>query len=263
MAIGLYTDYSRNSRFFNTEIDRAVNDAIMKKIDSITDSDKPNELRGIDRIQKFRDELFTLVKTAALTVTNIGAYNDDVYINHANYPTDYQTYVSITTTISGTSTYCRDQMTHNTKGPILECSFLKPSNKKPYMLEDATGFNIYKGTSATMTANLEYIKVPATFTMGADTDLINAGAGVLAINTTYIAVDVSVYNAITYREGVEFTTNGALTDLTSGQVIKKSLTTAIELPPKCHEEIAKMAAEILLGVNSDYDGSQFAEKESK
>lgn len=261
-AIDLYTNLTHTGRFFNIEKNKAVNDAIMKKIDSITDTVNSNQLTSIDRIQKYRDELYTLLKSSATAATNIGSYNDDVYINHINYPTDYQTFVALTLTISSFTTYARET-SYNKRGPLLECSFRKPTNKKPYFLEDTTGVLVYKGDSTTITTcKLDYIKIPATFSMGVESQYINAGAGVVAIGTSYIATEESVQNGVTYQIGTQFTA-AVTTTLTSGQVILASNTTTCELPEKCHDQIAKMAAEILLGVNSAFDNSAFAEKESR
>lgn len=262
-AIDMYCNVTKHSRFFYQEKSKAMNDAIMKKIDSITDTAKQNELNGLDRIQKFRDELYTLLKPYTLTITNVGAYNEFVNVKHANYPTDYQTYAATTFTINGITTYGRDRMDYNNRGPMLDCSFRKPNNNKPYVLEDATGLKIYLGDGTISSATLDYIKIPATFNMGVEEDLINYGAGVLTINTDYIATEVSVYNSIQYQIGDEFATNGVLQDLTSGQVILKSKTTTTDLPEKCHDELAKIAAEILLGVTGAFDNSAFADKESK
>lgn len=260
-AIDLYTNLTHTSRFYNIEKNKAVNDAIMKKIDSITDTINSNQLTGIDRIQKYRDELYTLLKTSTTSPTNVGAYNDDVYINHVNFPTDYQTFAALTLTISNYTTYARET-TYNKRGPLLECSFRKPTNKKPYFLEDSTGLIIYKGDSTTISScKLDYIKQPAEFTMGVESQYINAGAGVLTNATSYIATEESVHNGITYQIGDQFTS--ANTNLTSGQVIKASNTTTIELPEKCHDQIAKMAAEILLGTVSAFDNAAFTEKESQ
>lgn len=262
-AIDFYCNITKHSRFFYQEKSKAMNDAIMKKIDSITDTLKQNELNGLDRILKFRDELYTLLKPATLTITNVGAYNEFVNVKHGNYPTDYQTFAALTLTINGNTTYAKDNMDYNNRGPMLDCSFRRPNNKKPYMLEDATGLKIYLGDGTISNATLDYIKKPATFNMSVEENLIDAGTGVLAFTTTYIATEVSEYNSIQYQIGDEFTTNGVLSDLTSGQVIKKSLTTTTDLPEKCHDELAKMAAEILLGVTGDFNESAFAEKETK
>lgn len=261
-AIDLYVNRTHSSRFYNVEKNKAVNDAMMKKIDSITDTYNPNKLTGIDRIQKFRDELYTLIKTSTTPATNIGLYNDDITIDHINYPSDYQTFTALTVTIDGKTTYSRDNMNYNTRGPQLECSFRKPNNKKPFFLEDATGVLVYRGIGSTITSpKLDYIKQPVDFNMGTESQYINAGNGVLVNATSYIAVEVSVHNGITYQEGTQFVSSNA--NLTSGKVILTSNTTTCELPEKCHDEIAKMAAEILLGVTKDFEGSAFTEKETK
>lgn len=260
-AICVYANVTQRSRFYFQEVNKAVNDAVMNKLDSIIDTDKNRGVIGLDRIQKFRDELYTLIKPSTLTVTNVGAYNDYVNVKHADYPVDYQTYVAMTMTIDGSTTYARNDMTYNTRGPQLECSFRRPNNKKPFFLEDATGIKIYLGDGAVSSAILEYIKIPATFYMGNESDLIDAGAGVLTPVTNYIAVEESIYNGITYVPGQPFTT-GASTALTSGQVILASITTTCDLPQKAHDEIAKQAAVILLGIISAFENSAFTEKEA-
>lgn len=259
-AIQFYANITQHSRFYFQEVSKAMNDAIEKKIDSITDTENPNELEGIDRVQVFRDELYTLLKTQTLIITNTGTYNTNIAIKHANYPTDYRTFAALTLTIDGVTTYARET-DYNRRGPMLECSFRRPNLKKPYFLEDSTGIKIYTGNATTVIGALDYVRHPATFNMGVEQDLINAGVGVLTINTTYIATEVSVYNGIQYQIGDEFTTNGVLTDLTSGQVILESITTTSDLPDKCHEELAKSAAVILLGNTSAFENSAFAEKE--
>lgn len=262
-AIDFYTNLTHTSRFYNIEKNKAMNDAIMKKIDSITDTAKQNQLSGIDRIQKFRDELYTLLKTSTTAATNIGLYNDDVTIDHINYPADYQTFAALTVTIDNKTTYVRDNMTYNTRGPQLDCSFRKPNNKKPFFLEDATGVLIYRGIGSAITSpKLDYIKQPAVFNMGAENQYIDAGAGVLTIGLSYIAIELSVQNSVTYQPGTQFTA-AVTTTLASGQVILASNTTTTDMPEKCQDELAKMAAEILLGVVGSFENSAFVEKETK
>lgn len=265
-TIGLYTDRTKSARYYFQEINQAVIDAIDKKINSITDTDNPNKVNGIDGIQRFRDELYTLIKSttpaAPTGPTTITTIEGDFNKYHLNFPTDYRTYDRLSLITNSVTTYARET-TSNEIGPLLDCSFRCPKKKKVYFLEDSTGLNLYSADVDTISSvTLTYIKQPATFYMGVESQLISEGAGVLAINSTYIAFEDSVYNGVTYASGVEFTTNGALTDLTSGQVILKSLTTTIELPEKTHDEICKMAAAILLGPTEDFEKSAFAEKES-
>lgn len=261
-AVTVYANVTQHSRFFFQEVNKAVNDAIKDKMDDIIDGPNNQVLNGVDRIQKFRDDLYTMIKTSTSAPTVTGTINGIITENHFNFPSDYQTYVSMTATINGNTTYLRET-DYNKVGPLLECSFRKPNNNKPYFLEDSTGLKLYRGIGGTFSAaTLTYIKQPATFYMGNETDLIDSGTGVLTITTGYTAVEESVYNGITYIPGAEFTTNGVLTDLASGQVIKSSILTPIELPEKCHDDVAKMAAGILLGVTSAFDNSAFAEKAS-
>lgn len=259
-AIDLYTNLTHTSRFYNVEKNKAVNSAILNKVNSIVDTINASDVNGIDRIQKFRDELYTLLKTSTTAATSIGNYNTNILIDHINYPTDYRTFAALTLTIDGNTTYGR-QTDYNKRGPLLECSFRKPNNSKPYFLEDSTGIFVYRGATSTISASkLDYIKTPATFSMGLENQYIDAGAGVLTIGASYIATEVSVQNAVTYQIGTQFTA-AVTTTLTSGQVILASNTTTTDLPERCHDEIAKMAAEILLGVVGAFDNSAFVQKE--
>lgn len=261
-AINVYTNTTQHSRFFFREVNKAVNDAIKDNMDSIIDGKGNQGLSGIDRIQKFRDDLYTMIKESTSVPTVTGVINGIITENHFNFPTDYQTYVSMKATINGNTTYMRGT-NYNMVGPLLECSFRKPNDNKPYFLEDQTGLKLYRGVSGAFTsATLTYIKQPVSFYMGNETDLIDSGVGVLAINTSYVAVNDSVYNGITYVSGVMFSTNGSLINLTSGQVILSSVLVNIELPEKSHDNIAKMAANILLGVTGAFENAAFAEKAS-
>jgi len=261
-GIDFYTNLTHTSRFYNIEKNKAVNDAIMNKIDSIADTDNQNKLTGIDRIQKYRDELYTLLKTDSRLPTSVGYYNEDVFINRVSYPEDYQTFVALTLTINGKTTYARET-TYNKRGPLLECSFRKPTNEKPYFLENESGLFIYKKNSdAIDPSKLDYIKKPAIFNMGDESQYINAGAGVLTIGLEYIATELSVQNAVIYQIGTQFTAVGSTT-LTSGQVILASNTTTTDLPEKCHDEIILRASIKLLKSVGLIDAALVLEKELK
>lgn len=262
-SVQLYIDRSKGARYYFQEINKAVNDAMKMHIDDITDTANPNKISGLERLQVFRDELYTLMKTNTSVPTVVGLYNTDVLINHVNYPTDYRTFGALSITIDGITTYGR-QTNLNERGPLLECSFRKPTNSKIYFLEDSTGLKLYRGVTGTASSvSLDYVKQPTEFNMGNELNLIDAGVGVLTISTSYTAFEDSEYNGVIYPSGTVFSTNGVNTDLTSGQVILTSLLTTIELPEKTHTDIAKRAAAILAGVVEDFQSSAFAEKESK
>lgn len=259
-TISLYANVTKRGRYYFSEINEAVKNAVNNKINSITDTANQNQLNGIDRIQKFRDELYTLIKPFNLVITTTRIINDVITEEHAIYPTDYRTFAGLSITINSNTTYARDT-TYGQIGPMLDCSFRKSNNKKPYFLEDATGLRLFRGIGGTFSGILYYVKKQQDFYMGTETDLIEAGTGVLTITTNYTAIQDSIYNGITYISGTQFTTNGVLTDLTSGEVILSSILVNTDMPEKTHDQLAKMAAEILMGVNSDFDNAGFAEKE--
>jgi hypothetical protein len=246
--IDTYLDVTRSARFQRQEYDNATDNAIRNYIDNILNDYLPNKNISFQSEQVISDDLYTLQKTQTAAPTA------DV----ALFPADYYFLTSLFVTIGGVTTYCRPT-NQNELGPLLEDTFRKPSDAKPYYLQGLTGFKIYHGTGTITSAALNYLKKPNTFTIGTDAQLITAG-GTLAIGSSYIAVDVSVENSITYAIGTQFL--AGTTALTSGTVILASNTVTVELPEKTHPQIAKMAAEILSGVTQDYNRSAFSEKQA-
>ena len=260
--IEFYLDATRNARYGRLEKSGAVNDAIKKFIDDRFGDKENKNPYSFEFTQVVRDELFTLIKQGTPTVTNLANRTNDYYtigISRITNPTDYYDLISWDTTIDGIQTFARPTI-YNELGPLLEDSLKYPTNKRTYYLEDATGYRFYKGTTGTLTVNIEYVKTPATFSMGTDNQLISPGNN-LIFGLDYIAVEESVNNLITYQPGQLFTA-GAI-NLVSGQVILASNTTTTDLPNKVHEIIAKMAADILSGVVSDYTREQYLAKEVK
>jgi len=261
--IEFYLDATRNARYPRTEKSGAVNDAIKKFIDyNFGDADGRNP-NSFEFTQQQRDNLYTLIKPATLTVTalsNIVTDYGSTGVSRITNPTDYYDLISWTATIAGLTTFAQPT-SYGALIPLLEDSLKQPTNKHPYYLEDATGYKFYKGITGTLAVDINYIKTPATYSMGSDNQLIDAGIGVLTANANYIATEVSVNLGVTFQPGDLFTASS--TTLTSGQVILASNTTTCDLPDKVHEIIAKMAADILSGVVSDYTREQYLSKEVK
>jgi hypothetical protein len=263
LRVEFYNDTTRSARFFYSDINKAVNDAIELFTTKTLGIDADGNPQTFQLTQGIRDELYTLIKTATPAITagtaittRVGAYTP----NHVNYPTDYRNLVELAVLIDGYSSYSRPT-NYNEIGPMLENVFLKPSNQKTYYNEDSTGFTIWRGTGGTFSsATLTYIKTPNTFSCGNESLLINAGTSI-SNGAVYIAVNDSVHAGVTYIAGTQFTSSSTV--LTSGTVILASNTTPIELPEKTHDEIAKIASGILLGITSDYPKSQFVERESQ
>lgn len=242
-------DVTRNARFQRYEYDNAFNSAIKNFIDSITGT----EAEGVSNYQInqiYQDNLYSLQKTQS------AAPSSDI----ALFPADYRSLDSIFATIGGISYYCRPT-TQNKLGPLLIDSFRKPSDTKPYYLQNTTGFTIYHGAGTITNVDLNYIKSPAIFSIGKDSQLIAAGIGVLTVGLSYIATDPSVQNGVQYNIGDQFTA-AVTTNLTSGTVILFSNTLTTDLPEKVQEQIAKEASSIMSGNVSDFNRSAFAEKQA-
>lgn len=247
--VQFYCDVTRSARYERYEIDTAVSDAMRVFIDQIIDDEKNKRSVSKKDPQIASDNLYTLQKRQSAAPT----------LGIALYPSDYYSLLDIYATLNGVSKFCRP-LDQNKLGPRLDNAFDPPSADTPFYLQQSTGFQIYYGTAAITNVDVDYYKVPATFTIGTDSQLINSGAGVLSNATSYIATEVSVHNSITYNVGAQFTS--ANTNLTSGQVILAANTTPIELPANTHEIIAKMASQILLGVTSDFPKSQYVEAQA-
>jgi len=260
--IDFYLDITRNARFYFADYDKSVNDAIENYIDEQLGDEKQRQPENFQWIQQIRDNLYTLIKTVSPSVTNGTVITNRYYSStpsHLNYPTDYRSFVSLNVLIDAYTDYSRP-ITYNEIGPLLKDSFKHPTNQKTYYNEDATGHVVWRGIGGTFTsASLTYIKEPVLFTVGSETQLIAPGAVVLTNAASYIAVEVSVQNGVTYQIGTQFTAVG--TALTSGLVILASNTTQIELPEKVHDEICKAAARIMLLVTSNYNAAQAVQTE--
>lgn len=249
--VNFYADVTRNGRFSYLEIGTAVNDAIQDFMNEKLGDEAHRNPENFQWIQLIRDDLYTLIASATPTVSNgttvVGRYYSSTPSSFS-YPADYYQLIALRVISSGVSTYARPT-TYNEIWPLLDDSFKHPTNVKPYYNETASGFTLWRGTTGTVTVSLDYIKHPATFTLSTEANLINPGGAVLTNGLSYIAVEVSVQNGVTRQIGEQFTAVG--TALTSGQVILASNTTPINLPEKVQDEIAKRAAEILLGNTSN------------
>ena len=257
--IDFYNNISKNARYYRFEYDDAFNIATIQYINSrMGDQSK----RTPEMYQQIRDDIYTLEKVATVTFTPGTAITNryyEVLPATGPVPSDYLDFGLLMCLIDGYTTYARPT-DNNELGPLFENSFMHPSNDKPYFAYSTTGFKLYRSNSGTLTsATLTYLKFPATFTIGLETQLINTG-GVLTNAAVYYATEQSVYAGTTYAIGATITGTGAA--LTSGQVILASNTATSDLPPKAQDDLCLMASKIMLGVVRDFQASAFSEKEA-
>ncbi len=262
LRIEYLNDVTRNARFYFSDINKAVNDVMRVYIHDHFGGENEDKNYSFQSIQQIRSDLSTLVKNYSPLITvlgNITTQYGSFTQNHIDYPTDYYELIAAWPIIDGVSGYCRN-INYNEQGIILEHIFKKPTNKKTYINEDSTGWSILRGVGGTFNSiKVEYLRKPADFSIGSESNVISAG-GTLVVGSSYIAIDDSVENAISYAGGTQFTAGTVA--LTSGTVILASLTTPIDLPEKTHEIICKMAAAELLKVISDLPRSQAIEAEA-
>jgi hypothetical protein len=257
-----YLDTTRNGRFFFSDYNKAFRDAIQVFIDKMLGDKENRDPENFQWNQQIRDSLYNLITVSTPTITNGAVINNKYYsVTPSTFPlpADYHNFISLNVLIDSFTNYSRPT-NFNELGPLLRDSFRHPTNQKTYYNETSTGFTVWRGVGGTFsTATLTYLRAPADFSVGAESQLIVPGGAVLTNGLSYIAVEISVQNSVTYQIGDQFTAVG--TALTSGLVILASNTVPIDLPPSTHEEIAKMAAQIMLLTTSNYTASQAVESE--
>lgn len=256
-----YLDITRNGRFFFSDYNKAFGSAIQNYMDDRIGSELQRDPRNFQWIQQIRDELYPLLKVATSAPTNGTVITNRYYSvtpSHINFPTDYYDFVGLDVLIDGFTDYSRPT-DYNDKGPLLKNSFEHPTNIKTYYNEDNLGLVIWRGVGGIFTsASLEYIRAPLDFSVGSEDQLLGPGV-TLTNGVSYIAVDISVQNAVTYQIGTQFVAVG--TTLTSGSVIAAANTQTIELPDKTHSDICKIAAQIMLKVTSNYQAAAAVQSE--
>lgn len=257
--IDFYNNLTRNGRFFFSDYEKAFNDVVKIFIDNQYAGQQPPY--NLQFVQKLRDNLYTLIKEYMPSITNgtvlTGRYGSYT-TSHINYPTDYYDFVALRVLIDSYTDYSRPT-DYNKIGPLLDNSFMKPSNQKTYYNEDSTGFTIWRGVGGTFTsATLTYIKKAQELKLSTESNIIKAGTSISNAGI-YIATEESVQNGTLYVSGTQFTAVGTI--LTSGAVILASNTQTTDLPEKVQESICKMASDSILGIIGNYEASAFVEKE--
>lgn len=200
--VDFYLDMTRAARFTFAEYNIAVNDTIEKFTAETLGSPDHRTPENFQWVQQLRDDLYTLIKTNSPTLTGATSITTPYYTTGVTtfpFPTDYYGFVSLTSIISAKTIYARPT-NYNELGPLLEDSFKHPSDTKIYFNENATGMTLYRGSTTPTSTVLTYIKAPATYSCGSETQLITYAGIALALATgSYYATQVSVFNGVTYH----------------------------------------------------------------
>lgn len=251
-----YANRTKTQRFYPDQIAMAVMDNIFVFIDQQFEGER----YSFQLIEKVRTRLYTLIKEASLTIVagqTISSGGTSFKEETAVWPTDYSKFVAVWPTIDGDVSYARP-MNYNRRGPLLRNPFAKPTNDKVYFNENAAGLLFTRAATGTMTAKLEYLKTPSTFSLGAESQYLVTGSTLTA--AVYIATEETTYNSITYLSGAEITGLAGVLTITGGAILKAN-TTPIDLPVQAHEIVAKMAAQTLLAVSGNLQSSAVVSSE--
>lgn len=242
--IDLYIDRSRNGRFSLFQYAEAFRTVQNWYFDQFCSDER-----------KVKNDMYTLILRATPTITTISSSStNDLTINHINYPTDYYYFLNLINYIGGSPIESKPT-NHNQINNLLIDSFRKPSNERCYILEDATGWRIYRGFGGSYTNELTYLIAPSEWSIGTESDIISAGTGVLTTSTNYTATTDVVYNGVKYEAGEQF--NSTITTLTSGKVIPTSVLVDSNFPDSTQNELCRRTALLLSGSVKDAFGVQF------
>jgi hypothetical protein len=222
-------------------INAAINNIVKNKIDPI----KKGGRYSVQSAQRLRDELYTLIPTAAT-----GAPSGNV----VPYPANYLYFLMLHIIVDGERQLV-SPTDYNREGVLFEDPFTEPAIDNVYCNEIITGFRIIYGSSGTLgNYELYYVKNPAVVSIGQEKHKIIAG-GSIVNGTVYYVYEECVYNAVTYYPGDTFT-GGATSTLTSGIVIATTNITNCDLPGNMHEEVCEFAAMLLSSDVEDWNKKQ-------
>ena len=245
-------DRVRSPRFSDESYYDDINEAIEEILEDRTHNIKDPKTYSLESAQRVADELYTLVTDPPDTGAPTG--------NTVSFPSDYYGYLILFATIDTVQQYCRPT-SHGVLGPLRSHSFRKPTNVKPYFIQNAGGLDVERATTGSFTAyELHYLKNPAVVTIGQESDKIVTG-GTLTNTVTYLAYDESVYAGITYIPGATITGDGSA--LNSGTVIPTSVITSCDLPERIHIEVCQLAARKLKKRVENYNSAKAIELEER
>ncbi len=242
--IRFHIDKYKNPRIKQgLHIDQAINIAINDFIEDRYDNIK--KARGsrnyyFQAVQRVRDELRTLVKSATIVPVN----------SIISLPSDYRHEAGLEVVINGNQVHSIGIL-YNELSKRKQNYFLKPTDADPFHYESELGITVEAETPPTSSV-LYYLKKPATVVLS-ETSIV-AGT-TLIVGQTYIVTGTTpvTYNGTVYNTDEDFVVDITSTVHTGGNVVTA---TNSDLPDHAHEEICKRAAAYIGGHGEDYNKLQ-------
>lgn len=238
-------DRVNSPRYLDNEYYEAINLATVQIFEDRVDNIKIKKTYSFESVQRLRDELYTLIKTAT------GAPTSDII----PFPTDYNYSIDVQFTV-GTVTQSARALSYNEVGLLARNPFKAPAPDQTFYIEQANGILGKYAGGAFSSYNLTYLKNPIQVSIGKQSDKIDATQtpAAIVIGIQYIAYEQSISNSVIYYAGDVFIATSAV--LTSGIVIPVSVTTNSDMPDKIHPEICRLAGAILSGDTENYNKKQ-------
>lgn len=244
-------DRSKSARFTDSVYINHINNAIQDDFRDRTQNIKTTRMYSFESSEEVMRELYSLV-VGPVNITPVG--------DTVPYPTDYRFIGRLQTTVDGITRTPKPMM-FKMEGPALLDPFRKPKPTKPYYEELSSAFRILHGGTSFTNASFIYLKMPATVSMGQESDKV-FGGGNVATNTQYIVYYDAVYNGNSYPSGSIFTST-LVTPLTSGTVIPTSVIVNTDMPEAIQYDLAKRAATTMELSVSELQKSQLQQAQSE
>lgn len=232
------------------DIDRALWASSKAIVEEKYDHTKQNHNEdSIERFQRVRDELYTIVKTTSLGSYAVTIVNNVIAASKIPEAYKYLLLLEVTALVSGTPDedtewqICESVSLDQKRDFLTRNPYRKPvSNamyQRQYYEENVNGFLIHSAVSDLNYAKISYLEEPSETFIGYE----RAPGWTSIANQTAIAMGDVIVNTTEYSRGSLFTLVAG--DTFSGDNILTSSNNT-NLPITLHEEIAKKAAHYIL-----------------
>ncbi|MFA5036924.1 MAG: hypothetical protein WC479_07085 [Candidatus Izemoplasmatales bacterium] len=232
------------------DIRSTINNIIKDRYDNF----KIGKSYSFQSTQNLRDQLGDLVKQTSAIVA---AGN---LLPKTLFPADYRHIVSTSIRVDGKD-YWAVPTTYDELRTLEVDPFSQPTIEIPaqvYYTEQDLGLVVHWGTEGVLQSGyFYYIKHPAQVNYGTEYDSTHT----FVVGNIVIAIEITVYNGVTYQIGQEITIVAGFLTITSGTVVIGYTNT--DLPLLLHEEIALSAAQLGINITENYNKGTILERQNE
>lgn len=249
-------DLTSSPRYSGDQYDTAINIVSNDILDDRYNNIKKKRPYSFESVQKVRDELWTLIIPVTFAMTSdLLSAADIVALGNHKYT------IAFNLTVNGVVYNC--QPTSYAELPILRKDpYKRPQITEPdrlYYIESVNGTTFIHDSNYVPTSLvMDYMKVPTAVFHGQEWEA--AQLHNFTIGNILIAMEITIYNGVTYSPGQSMTIVTGVLQITSGKVVINYVSS--DYPLGIHEEICRRAASLLAGNVQDYNRKAITEKDS-